>query len=149
MAARVEARGLRHGKHSSLPKRVAASHSLRRQQMRHTHRKSKELTCFLSLLFFCFFSKSTHRCIRSQSLFGREQWTLKKDRLRGAFSRWVQKGRISKKITTSGQPFPGTLQWMVLCTFLSFVTAQLLDATQMGMQNKKHAHTHTHTYKVI
>lgn len=36
-AARAEAGGLRHGKHSSLPKRVAASHSLRQQQMRHTH----------------------------------------------------------------------------------------------------------------
>lgn len=35
-AARAEAGGLRHGKHSSLPKRVAASHSLRQQQMRHT-----------------------------------------------------------------------------------------------------------------
>lgn len=36
-AARAEAEGLRHGKHSSLPKRVAASHSLHRQQMRHAH----------------------------------------------------------------------------------------------------------------
>lgn len=36
-AARAEAEGLRHGKHSSLPKRVAASHSLQRQQMRHAH----------------------------------------------------------------------------------------------------------------
>lgn len=36
-AARAEAEGLRHGKHSSLPKRVAASHSLQQQQMRHAH----------------------------------------------------------------------------------------------------------------
>lgn len=36
-AARAEAEGLRHGKHSSLPKRVAASHLLRQQQMRHAH----------------------------------------------------------------------------------------------------------------
>jgi len=30
-AARAEAIGLRHGKHSSLPKRVASSHSLEQQ----------------------------------------------------------------------------------------------------------------------
>lgn len=47
MAARVEAEGLRHGKHSSLPKRVAASHSLLQQRMRHVHtRKLKGLTHF-------------------------------------------------------------------------------------------------------
>lgn len=49
-AARAEAVGLRHGKHSSLPKRVAASHSLRQQQMRHTHTQTKR-----SHTFFFFF----------------------------------------------------------------------------------------------
>lgn len=40
-AARAEAGGLRHGKHSSLPKRVAASHSLRRQRMRQAYTRTQ------------------------------------------------------------------------------------------------------------
>lgn len=50
-AARAEAEGLRHGKHSSLPKRVAASHSLRQQQMRHAHTQTQRShTFFFSTL---------------------------------------------------------------------------------------------------
>lgn len=45
--ARAEAEGLRHGKHSSLPKRVAASHSLRQQQMRHAHTQTQRSHTFL------------------------------------------------------------------------------------------------------
>lgn len=45
-AARAEAEGLRHGKHSSLPKRVAASHSLRQQQMRHAHTQTQRSHTF-------------------------------------------------------------------------------------------------------
>lgn len=49
-AARAEAGGLRHGKHSSLPKRVAASHSLQQQRMRHAHTlKLIGLTHFFTL----------------------------------------------------------------------------------------------------
>lgn len=49
-ASRAEAEGLRHGKHSLLPKRVAASHSLQLQQMRHTHTKPyRSHTFFLTL----------------------------------------------------------------------------------------------------
>lgn len=45
-AARAEAEGLRHGKHSSLPKRVAASHSLRQQQMRHARTQTQRSHTF-------------------------------------------------------------------------------------------------------
>lgn len=48
-AARAEAEGLRHGKHSSLPKRVAASHSLRQQQMRHAHTQTQRSHTFFTL----------------------------------------------------------------------------------------------------
>lgn len=58
MAARVGAEGLRHGKHSSLPKRVAASHSLRQQQMKHVHTQTHS--------FFFHTQKHTQGCIHSQ-----------------------------------------------------------------------------------
>lgn len=45
-AARAEAEGLRHGKHSSLPKRVVASHSLRQQQMRHSNTQTQRFRTF-------------------------------------------------------------------------------------------------------
>lgn len=57
-----------------------------------------------------------------------------------ALSRWAPKGIISKKLTTSGQPFPWNITMDHVMYILSLVTAQLLDATQMGMQK-----THTHT----
>lgn len=40
---------------------------------------------------------------------------------------------------------PGTLKWIVLCTFCHLSTAQLRDATQMGDAKR----THTRTRKVV
>lgn len=54
-AARAEAEGLRHGKHSSLPKRVAASHSLQQQQMRQAHTLK-----LIGLTHFFFFTLKKH-----------------------------------------------------------------------------------------
>lgn len=61
-AARAEAEGLRHGKHSLLPKRVAASHSLQQQQMRHAHTKLTGHTHFFFpfLFSFLFFFTEKH-----------------------------------------------------------------------------------------
>lgn len=92
MATRVGAEGLRHGKHSSLPKRVAASHSLRQQQMRHVHTQTQRSHTF-------FFSHSkTHTLmytLPNAFSWGNRKRMNSQKRLSAAtwdeFSRWVQK----------------------------------------------------------
>lgn len=101
-AARAEAVGLRHGKHSSLPKRVAASHSLRQQQMRHTHtHKLKGLTHF-----FFFFHTEKRPCTdvyaprRLPSQESRKRMNSQKRRTATTcdeFSRCVQKRVVLRK----------------------------------------------------
>lgn len=92
-AARAEAEGLRHGKHSSLPKRVAASHSLRQQQMRHAH-----IQTLRSHTFFFHTEKRPHTDVytpkNTSSWESRKRMNSQKRQTATTwdeFSRWVQK----------------------------------------------------------
>lgn len=156
-AARAEAVGLRHGKHSSLPKRVAASHSLRQQQMRHTHtHKLKGLTHFF---FFSTLKNVLAPMYTLPDAFPLRRvergWIVRRDGLQlhvmnsvDVYRKESFWGRRKKKklllnYNMSDPPLPhGNFTTMVCVMYiLSFVTTQLNDITRMGMQK-------THDMKV-
>lgn len=128
-AARAQAEGLRHGKHSLLPKRVAASHLLQQQQMTQTHIQNQT---YRAHTFFFHTEKCPHWCI---SLTNSSSWVHWKrvNRLRRHDGVNTEEGhrdifshfrKIKKlllnykmtKCTTTSQ------QWLVLCTFVMWTS---------------------------
>lgn len=133
-AARAEAEGLRHGKHSLLPKRVAASHSLQQQQMRHAHTKLTGHTHFFFLSFSFFFSfffywKTSTRCIHSQTPpLGRaeSEWLVREDRVQlhgmtsvdGYRESFLLKKNLKLLLNYKmTDPTVTSQKWYLLCTF--------------------------------
>lgn len=131
-AARAEAEGLRHGKHSLLPKRVAASHSLQQQQMRHAHTKLTGHTHFFFLFFFLFFFfllKNIHTMytLPNTSSWESRKWMTSQRRQSAAtwddFSRWIQRVILIKKNLKlllnykMTDPTVTSQKWYLLCTF--------------------------------
>ena len=161
-AARAEAVGLRHGKHSSLPKRVAASHSLRQQQMRHAHTQTQRSHAFFFPFFF-FFSTLKNVLAPMYTLPDafplrrvERGWIVRRDGLQlhgmnsvdgyrkeSVLGRRKKKKKLLLNYKMSDPPLPhGNFTTMVCVMYiLSSVTTQLNDITRMGMQK-------THNMKV-
>lgn len=87
---------------------------------------------------------SPHIDVYAPGRFGREQWTLEKDRLGMHLEDGHRKGSSVQNKTKKLQvAYPSrNIKMYRVMYILSFVTAQLYDATQMGMQRNTHTHTH-------